>query len=198
MASLSDEVDVLPIAPFESSLGRSRRLPWIDLHSGDPIALDWHGAGLAGLTQVLNMDDFIGRYATHPEAKAAGPDGLPCTAETRGLLGRLDLLDSAPVRVGKEIDRLDEGEGVSLLNDEPICYAGKIADTELMTALNILRTTRQKQVATDLAMSERRWRDISQGKSRPHKKLRERIMSLAARYASRLGSAYDTRSRFLL
>jgi hypothetical protein len=145
------------------------------------VTIDWHGAGLAGTVPVMSMDDFVRLYATHPEAKAAGPDGRPCTAETRGVLGRLDLLDAAPIRVGKEIDRLDEGEGVSLLNDEPVRYSGEIVDAELTTALSILRKSPQKPISAALGMSERRWRDIVQGRAVPHQKRRAQILKLAGR-----------------
>ena len=85
------------------------------------------------------------------------------------------------MRVGKEIDRLDEGEGVSVLNDEPVCYPGEIVDAELTTALDILRKSPQKPISTALGMSERRWRDIVQGRAVPHQKRRVQILRLAAR-----------------
>ncbi len=69
---------------------------------------------------------------------------------------------------------------MSLLGDEPVSYSGEIVDAELTTALNILRRSPQKPISIALGMSERRWRDIVQGKARPHKKLRARIFRLAA------------------
>jgi hypothetical protein len=93
----------------------------------------------------------------------------------------LALLDTVPVRIGKEIDRLDEDEAVSVLDDEPICYPGTIVDPELTTALNILRKSPQRLASNALGMSERRWRDIVQGRAVPHQKRRAQILRLAAR-----------------
>ena len=181
--ALSDGEPIQPMAPFERSAVRSRRLPWVDVNTGKSIALDWHGEGLAGAVSVLGLADFVKLYSTHPEAKAAGADGLPCQRGTRGLLRRLALLDTIPVRIGKEIDRLDQDEAVSVRDNQPIRCPGEIVDPELASALNILRKIPQKPVSIALGMSERRWRDIVQGRAAPHLKRRAQILRLATRVA---------------
>lgn len=113
---------VRPIAPFERDLTKSRKLVWADLESGDPLQLDWDGNAAAGSVPVMRLDELIENYARHPEAKAAGPDGKPAEPETRGVLGRLHLYDGPPVRIGKEIDRLDEDDDFQLKASDPESY----------------------------------------------------------------------------
>ncbi|HLJ84261.1 MAG TPA: hypothetical protein VKT51_08845 [Candidatus Eremiobacteraceae bacterium] len=176
--AIEDGDRVQPIAPFEQSAAKSRRLKWIDCKTGELVTLDWSGTGLANSVPVSSMTEFIDRYATHPEAKAAGPDGCPCQANTRGLLGRLHLEDFEPIRIGKEIDRLDEDKGASLECADPVSYEDE-SDPELNAAVCVLAKHRQGRVAKALGMSERRWRDILQGYARPHEKIRGQILRLA-------------------
>lgn len=68
----------------------------------------------------MRLDEFVRRYAEHPESKAAGPDGKPATAATRGVLGRLHLRSGEPERIGKEVDRLDEDDGDNLDQSRPM------------------------------------------------------------------------------
>ena len=60
------------------------------------------------------LDEFIENYARHPESKAAGPDGMPAAWKNAWSPGRLHLYDGPPVRIGKEVDRLDEDEDFQL------------------------------------------------------------------------------------
>ncbi len=146
-AEMGDSVQ--PIAPFERDLAKTRRLHWCDFRTGKPVSLDWEGNAHAGTVPVMRLDEFIAQYAEHPESKAAGPDGLPATSETRGLLGRLHLTDGEPTRVGKEIDRLDEGEGDSLERDEPFVYDDP-DNREFEWALGALTTRPRAAVAREL------------------------------------------------
>jgi len=107
---------------------------------------------------VMRLDEFIGNYSRHPEAKAAGPDGMPAGPETRGVLGRLNLADGQPRRTGKEVDRLDEGEYFTLGNMDPAEYAAR--DHTLEWALAILAGESSAKLASLIGMSERRFRDI--------------------------------------
>jgi len=50
----------------------------------------------------------LARYVTHPEAKAAGPDGKPCGPYTTGELSRLKVQIDGAVHIGKESHELEE------------------------------------------------------------------------------------------
>jgi hypothetical protein len=83
--------EILPIAPFKKDLGKSRKLPWIDFHTGKALQLDWSGSHFAGTLPVMRLSDYIDRYQRHAEAKAADRDGNPSDESTIGVLGRLEV-----------------------------------------------------------------------------------------------------------
>lgn len=169
---------VRPIAPFERDVRQSCKLVWTDLESKRPIDLDWNEQGHPGSIPVMRLDEFIGNYARHPEAKAAGPDGMPAGPETQGVLGRLHLTDGQPRRIGKEVDRLDEGENFTLGDMDPPEYTAR--DHTLEWALGILADEPASKLAPLIGMSERRFRHIRRGLvKRTRRENREAIVRLA-------------------
>jgi hypothetical protein len=152
---------VRPIAPFERDVRRSCKLAWTDLESKRPVDLDWNEQGRPGSIPVMRFDEFIGNYARHPEAKAAGPDGRPAGPDTQGVLGRLHLTDGQPRRIGKEVDRLDEDQEYSLESLDPTEY--RATRETLEWALGVLEQEPATEIAPLVGMSERRFRDIRRG-----------------------------------
>ena len=65
---------------------------------------------------VESYGDYFTEYASHPEAKAAPPDGGMCMPWTKGVLSPREILATTLVRVGKEANRLAEDPA---LVDEP-------------------------------------------------------------------------------
>ena len=182
--------DVRPIAPFERDLRKSRKLQWLDAKTGKPLSIDWDGNGWAAAAPVVRLNEYIERYRNHPESKAAGGDGSQCTEETRGLLHPLMLESARPIHIGKEVDRLDEDDGTTLLQAESITYearrsvreSNRRTAAELQAAIGYLSQCRgeQQQIARELGLSERRWRDIASGKvKQPNKKNRYAIIRFA-------------------
>jgi hypothetical protein len=176
--------DVQPIAPFERGVSESRNLPWMDARTGKPVAVDWDGNGWAGAIPVMRLTEYVERYRKHPESKAADAQGNVCPEETRGLLYPLHLESDGPIHIGKEVDRLDEDEGTTLRDNEPVVYdkvTGK-SNAPLKADLAYLSAFLERQVANDLSISERRWRDIRNGHAKPRRSLRQAIMRVATRY----------------
>jgi hypothetical protein len=102
---------IRPIAPFESDPRRWPALKWVDLHTGEPVRLIWHSEGLGMATSAIRVQTFrdvLTRHVTHPEAKAAGPDGEPCGVHTSGELKRLRVHVTGLVHIGKESNDLEE------------------------------------------------------------------------------------------
>ncbi len=50
----------------------------------------------------LTYAHMIEEYIRHPEAKSLGPDGKPCTVETRGLLQRAHITAGRVRYIDKE------------------------------------------------------------------------------------------------
>jgi len=102
---------IRPIAPYESDSKKWCKLPWVDLNTGRPVRLAWGrvAEGLAtALVRVQTYRDVLNRHVTHPEAKAAGPDGEPCGPHTAGELSRLHVHVTGFVHIGKESHELEE------------------------------------------------------------------------------------------
>lgn len=137
---------------------------------------------------VLSLAEYVEQFRRHPEAKSADSEGNPCTDETRGVLYSLPLESDGAIRIGKEVDRLDEDEGTSLDNDGPLNYDAKAKRKRvrwfdgLRSAVDYLARFPQAQIAEALGISERRWRDIFKGRSIPHRRRQRMIIRLAAEY----------------
>ena len=112
----------------------------------------------------------------------ASEDGHPSKAETRGLLGRLELAVNEPERIGKEIDRLDEDEGVTLEDGRPVIYGGGTQQSTLARAIAFLGGLPKQVVVPRLPISQRRWRDIKNRRVKIRAALER---SLAARVSPR-------------
>jgi len=66
------------------------------------------------LTYAHMMEDYI----RHPEAKSLGPDGKPCTADTRGLLQRAHITAGRIRYVDKETTSMwAQGDDLSVVTD---------------------------------------------------------------------------------
>ena len=187
IASQGSHEDVRPIAPFERTVAESRKLPWTDAKTGKPLAIDWEGNGWAQAIPVIRLNEYVERYRMHPESKAGNAQGALCTEETRGPLYPLHLESDASIHVGKEVDRLDEDEGTTLTDNEPIVYRDKKdARTHvaagLKEAIEYLATLSQDHVSKGLGISERRWRDIAKGLAQPHRVRVRAIIRLALEY----------------
>lgn len=169
----SDEI--LPIAPFEADLAKSKRLPWVDYNTGAALHLDWNGSGIEGTIPVTRLSEYVNQYQRHPEAKAADWKGDPAELNTVGLLGRLRLRSNRLVRIGKEVDRLDQEDGASLEPDRPVEYERD----ELTAAIAYLADLPQEAVASELGLSVRGWRSLVKGVSKPRSTTAKRIRQLS-------------------
>jgi hypothetical protein len=170
--------DPLPIAPFESSLVKAKRLPWVDFNTGNPLRLDWHGSHLEGTLPVMRLNEYIELYHRHPEAKAADRNGNPAGPDTVGLLGRLRVLSEKLVRIGKEFDRLDEDDGASLEPEQPIEYERD----DLEGDIAYLGALPRGPVARALELTERGWHNLVKGLSKPRPTTARRIKEIAQVY----------------
>ena len=170
--------NIKPVAAQTKTAAQARRTKWFDVRTGDRLELDWTGSGHAGTIPVQSLDDFVERFASHPEAKAADDEGNPATDRSRGLLGRLHLVVAGIDHIGKEVDREDEGEGVDLFGEGPRCYESP-ADDAFERALEVLTPIPYKMLKEHPDISERRWRDVVKRRSRPRPRLRARCIRLA-------------------
>jgi hypothetical protein len=68
---MTGQNDLLVIAPFESDLAKSKRLPWVDFKTGKRVTLDWNGQHFSESVSVMRLSKYVEDYGNHAEAKAA-------------------------------------------------------------------------------------------------------------------------------
>jgi hypothetical protein len=106
------------IVPFSSRQNQWSKLEGIDIHNKDR----------RGRYRRYRLDDpdfhpltyghMIEEYVRHAEAKSLGPDGTPCTAETRGLLQRAHITVGRIRYIDKETSSMwTQGDDLSVVTD---------------------------------------------------------------------------------
>jgi hypothetical protein len=119
--------------------------------------------------------DLIDTYDRHPERKFAGPDGEPCRANTRGLLGDLPLVVSGIRHVGKEGNEL-EAHQAGLLNEaERQLEYHDSAFEDLLAKLKKIPT---KMIAEAIGYNPRTVRRLKRGQFRPSATQRNKLDEL--------------------
>jgi hypothetical protein len=106
------------IVPFSSRQEEWSKLDGIDIHNKNRrgrhrrYRLDDPGF------HPLTYGHMIQEYIRHPEVKSLGPDGTPCTAETRGLLQRAHITAGRIRYIDKETSSMwAQGDDLSVVTD---------------------------------------------------------------------------------
>ncbi len=177
----SARTPIRPIAPYEPDPRKWRRLQWVDLHTGKPVRLSWDPkpTGLmAGAVRVQTYRDVLRRFVTHPEAKLAGPDGLPCGPYTTGELSRLHVDVTDVVHIGKESHELEEVQaGLTPPGATYVHYVDERAEWE--KAKKILKAIPRKKLANVSGLHVRSIKAILNTPRLPHLKHRTILLKIA-------------------
>jgi len=106
------------IVPFSSKQDEWSKLEGIDIHNKNRCGkyrryrLDNPGF------HPFTYGHMIEEYIRHPEAKSLGPDGKPCTAETRGLLQRAHVTAGQIRYIDKETTSMwAQSDDLSVITD---------------------------------------------------------------------------------
>ncbi len=110
--------------------------------------------------------------------EAADAHERPCAKYKAGLVGRLEVRSVQLARVGKEIDRLEEGDGVRLDQRAATTY-GVEHPRDLTQTCEVLRRFLCSRIAAELGVSERRMRDVLKGRAYPRARFQARMHALA-------------------
>jgi hypothetical protein len=184
---LTTKQPIRPIAPYEPDPRKWRRLQWVDLHTGRPVRPYWgrKTAGLAtSLVPVQTYRDVLTRHVTHPEAKAAGPDGLPCGPYTTGELYRLNVQIDGAVHIGKESHELEEVQaGLVSPQSAYVHYVEEKAQWRI--ALEMLRKVPVDTLVGRSGLSRSQIYRILKGECRPRNLNQRLLTSLSQRIEER-------------
>ncbi|HLY23525.1 MAG TPA: hypothetical protein VKT83_13760 [bacterium] len=177
----SSHQPIRPIAPYERYPRKWPSLPWVDLHTGRPVSLAW-GSRMPGfsmgLVRVQTYRDVLHRYVTHPEAKAAGRDGLPCAPHTKGALSRLRVHITDVVHIGKESNELDEVQaGLVIPRSAYVYYLDR--DEEANNLRSKLKQIPRRFLQREAGLSRAMLKRTLNRHTLPHRKNRLILMKAA-------------------
>jgi len=106
------------IVQFTSKQSEWHNLVGIDIHNEDRRERYRQYQMNDPNSHPLTYAHMIEEYVRHPEAKSLGPDGNPCTAETRGLLQRAHIVTGGIRYIDKETSSMwAQGDDLSVVND---------------------------------------------------------------------------------
>jgi hypothetical protein len=107
------------IVPFSSKQCAWRNLEGFDIHNRDRPGRFRRYRMNDPNFHPLTYAHMVEEYVRHPEAKSLGPGGVPCTAETRGLLSRARIFTGEIRYIDKETSCMwAEGDDLSMISDD--------------------------------------------------------------------------------
>jgi hypothetical protein len=107
------------MVPFSSKQDEWGKLEGIDIHNKDRRRKYRRYRLDNPNFHPFTYGHMIEAYIRHPEAKSRGPDGKPCTAETRGLLKRADIVAGKIRYIDKETSSMwEHGDDLSVVTDQ--------------------------------------------------------------------------------
>lgn len=106
------------IVPFSSKQREWGNIEGVDIHNKDRRGQFRRYRMNDPAFRPLTFAHMIEDYIRHPEAKSLGPDGKPCTPETRGLLQRAHITAGRIRYIDKETTSMwAEGDDLSVITD---------------------------------------------------------------------------------
>ncbi len=172
--SLTGTQPIRPVAPYDPNPANWPKLPWRDLHTGEPIKLTWSKKRTYSVSElpVQTYHNVTARYLRHPEVKAAGGDGV-------GMLQPLHVAvtDAHQIRhIGKEANRLDEVQVFGLQADTYLHYQDEDAHKEWLRQK--VETIPRKLVSRYAGLGERQIARFLSGKSGVRKNAMSRLVRM--------------------
>lgn len=171
------------IAPYEVNSRKWLKKDWIDQYSGEAFRITTTSHhGNRWTARVKTYGETLEEYEFHPESKCADSNGNPCGKQTIGLLNRRWIRASEIRNIGKESNILEDVESGSVHSEGSVYteYTDSRRDeweTKIRPAL--------KKVPLRILVENCRGRlsrraliDLRAGRSRPHRKNREFLVSI--------------------
>jgi hypothetical protein len=147
------------------------------------LSLANSGPPSASVTTRLN--EYVEQYKSTSGSQSSRSRRQSSWARNGGLLGQLFVRSAKLARIGKEVNRFDQDEGVSLEPDQPVEYERD----DLLEDIAYLAVFPQEATARDLGLTVRGWRNLYKGLSKPRSATGKRIASVAS--SSRLAERFS-------
>jgi len=124
-----------------SDASRWVHVTYYNLHNAEPFTLR-EGNQRKSTNQVVGRGygSILEAYRQHPEVKFLGPNGQPCTRDTRGVLQRMSIERGTKYPIRKESNRRwAEGDDASLLRQpvelEPRAFHAQLVQIRIGVTL---------------------------------------------------------------
>jgi len=169
------------IAPYESDSRRWLKTDWIDQYTGKKYRITTAGNhGMRQTARVKTNGDVLQEYEFHPESKCADAKGNPCGKQTIGLLQRRHVRIEQIKYIGKESNSLEEVESglVHSAQGAYTEYPDPRHDEWQTKILPALKKAKLADLVKMSGLSRRALIDLRAGRSRPHRKNREMLVSI--------------------
>jgi hypothetical protein len=143
-----DKLKLTLLTPFSKNRPGWARSRCINTHDGKSYRLDELSA-----VDIITLGDILCGYLQHPEIKSLGPQGMKCTASTRGLLRRMEISGGLQHCIGKEVSRFEQGKDDFIENIDDLCIhydGGRVAANESLMAEIKKRGLRRATKETEL------------------------------------------------
>lgn len=171
------------VTPYDSDPRKWLDKEWIDHHSKKQFRITTQGyCGSRRIARVKTYGDVVTEYEFHPEAKCADALGNPCDRQTTGLLQRRHIKIDQIKCIGKESNSIESVESGQEHSEQNI-YTEYADPKRTEWTAKILPAL--KKVPLILLVEECRGQlsrraiiDLRAGKSRPHRKARELLVSI--------------------
>jgi hypothetical protein len=169
------------VAPYESDPKKWLKADWFDQYSGKRYRITTAGHhGTRDTARVKTYSDVLREYEFHPEAKCADSSGNPCSKQSIGLLERRQVQIGLVKYIGKESNSLEDVEAGVVHSAQSIYteYSDPRRDEWRIVILPALKKLPLKVLVTKSGMSRRAIIDLRAGRSRPHQRNRELLLSI--------------------
>jgi hypothetical protein len=173
------------IAPYEADPRSWLKNPWIDQYSGKNCGITTTGHhGDRHTARVKTYGEVLREYEIHPESKCADAAGKPCVKRTVGLLQRRHIRIEQIKYVGKESNSLEEVDAGLIHSPENVytIYTDPRRDEWQTKILPALKKIPLPILGEMSGLSRRTLVEIRAGRSRPHRKNRERLSAIAKKF----------------
>jgi hypothetical protein len=174
------------IAPYEADSRSWLKNPWFDQYSAENYRITTTGHhGDRRSARVKTCGDVLREYEVHPESKCADAAGKACVKPTVGLLQRRHVRIDQIMYVGKESNSLEEVDAGLVHSPENVytIYTDPRRDEWQTKILPALKKIPLPILVRMSGLSRRTLIDIRAGRSRPHRKNQESLVSIVKNLA---------------
>jgi hypothetical protein len=171
------------VSPYDPDPRKWLEKEWIDQHTGKRFRITTRAhCGTRQTARVKTYGDVVTEYEFRPEAKCADASGDECQRQTVGLLQRRHVKIDQIKCIGKESNSLEQVDA-GLEHSEKNIYT-EYADpkqSEWITKIQpALKKARLKVLvdACEKRVSRRELIELRAGRSKPHRKTQELLVSI--------------------